>query len=202
MGPLSSDPLDILVRSDAWGTRRVIELCGRLKPEQMHTPFPIGPGSLHETLVHTIGAMQRWADRIAQRTPRPWMHTSRSGAEHGTPGRDYTLDELAALLDDAERELLAVAADVRRSPDATFTLDWPGKDGSTLRYTFSRSAALVHVCTHGHYHRAQCMNMLRHLDVPGVSDALPELGAVDWQEQVERPPEIIPARASVFGVNP
>lgn len=201
MASLSGDPIEILIRSDAWGTRRVIEFCRRLTPEQIHRPFPIGPGLLHEVLAHTVGAMRRWADRIAERPPRPWMHTTRSAAEHGAQGRDYSLDELAGLLDEAERDLLAVAASWRGRLDTTFTLDWPGEGGSTLRYTFTRAAALVHVCTHGHYHRAQCMNMLRHLNVPGLSDKLPELGAVDWQEQVECPPQIIPARPPVSGGN-
>ena len=40
-------------------------------------------------------------------------------------------------------------------------------------------AALVHALTHAHYHCAQCLNMLRHLNVPGISDKLPELDVVD-----------------------
>ena len=40
---------------------------------------------------------------------------------------------------------------------------------------------MIHVLTHGHYHRAQCLNMLRHLGVPGVSDKLPDLDVIDWQ---------------------
>jgi uncharacterized damage-inducible protein DinB len=40
---------------------------------------------------------------------------------------------------------------------------------------------LVHVTTHGMHHRAQCLNMLRHLAVPGVSDRLPEIDVLEWQ---------------------
>jgi uncharacterized damage-inducible protein DinB len=31
------------------------------------------------------------------------------------------------------------------------------------------------------HHRAQCLNMLRRLAVPGVSDQLPDLDALEWQ---------------------
>ena len=55
-------------------------------------------------------------------------------------------------------------------------------------YTFTRGVTLVHVCTHGTHHRAQCINMLRHLNVPGVSDKLPDPSTVDWQAATELPP--------------
>jgi hypothetical protein len=31
------------------------------------------------------------------------------------------------------------------------------------------------------HHRAQCLNVLRRLEVPGVSDQLPDLDALEWQ---------------------
>jgi uncharacterized damage-inducible protein DinB len=40
---------------------------------------------------------------------------------------------------------------------------------------------LVHVATHGSHHRAQGLNMLRRLGLPGVSDRLPEIDVLDWQ---------------------
>jgi uncharacterized damage-inducible protein DinB len=40
---------------------------------------------------------------------------------------------------------------------------------------------LAHVTTHGMHHRAQCLNMLRRLEVAGLSDNLPELDVLEWQ---------------------
>ena len=60
-GGLTADPLDILLRHDHWGTRRVLEICATLTPEQFQQRFEIGPGSLHNTLAHVIGAMRRCA---------------------------------------------------------------------------------------------------------------------------------------------
>jgi len=31
------------------------------------------------------------------------------------------------------------------------------------------------------HHRAQCLNMLRQLAVPGISDRLPEIDVLEWQ---------------------
>jgi uncharacterized damage-inducible protein DinB len=58
------------------------------------------------------------------------------------------------------------------------TLTFEGK-----AYQFTAAAAMVHVLTHGHYHRAQCLNMLRRLNVPGVSDKIPDLDVIDWQHE-------------------
>jgi len=63
----SSDPLDILIRSDAWCTRIVLETCTRLTPEQFNREFPIGLGSLHEILTHIVSVIRRWTDRVAER---------------------------------------------------------------------------------------------------------------------------------------
>ena len=98
---MSADPLDILLRHDAWATREVLRACSGLTDEQWHRRFEIGPGSLHDALTHVVGAM------------------------------------------------------------------------------------LVHVTTHGMHHRAQCLNMLRHLGVPGISDRLPEIDPLDWQLQAK-----------------
>ena len=61
------------------------------------------------------------------------------------------------------------------------TMRFPQPGGGGQEHTITRAAALVHVLTHGSHHRAQCVNILRTLAIPGVSDKLPELQVVDWQ---------------------
>jgi uncharacterized damage-inducible protein DinB len=105
--------------------------------------------------------------------------------------RDRTPQELLALLGEAAIDLRAVAAKWRSKPQGlatTVQLEWPREGGGMNRYTFTRGCCLTHVCTHGMYHRAQCMNMLRHLKVAGLSENLPEVDTIDWQGQVESPP--------------
>ena len=165
----ASDPLDILLRHDAWATREVLRACSGLTDEQWHRRFEIGPGSLHDALTHVVGAMLRWADRIDG--PPTELRPSIEGIARRTPA------ELLALLEAAESGLAASADRARaRGLGTEFDVTLAGK---THRFTLG--AALVHVTTHGMHHRAQCLNMLRHLGAPGISDRLPEIDPLDWQ---------------------
>lgn len=168
MAPLSSDPLDILLKHDAWATRRVLDVCQGLTDEQLHRRFEMGPGSIHDTLTHIIGAMRRWADRITGNSVRPRIDDSNRRA----------VPELITLHTEAVADLASAAAAARIAGLGTsFEAVFPGKS-----YTFSRAAALVHVTTHGMHHRAQILNMFRQL---GLGEELPELGAADWQAETE-----------------
>lgn len=194
--PPSSDVLHILLSHDAWGTRLILDLCRRVTREQFHQRFDIGPGSLHDTLTHMISAMRRWTDRLAGRTPRPMLQSVPQLPHVASESKDRTVEELRELHDEAVRDLASVVtAMLAKRPSEwlaeTVTLDWPGENGVTKRYTFTKAAVLVHVCTHGMHHRAQCLNMLRRLNVPGVSDKLPDPSAVDWQAETELPPEVL-----------
>lgn len=168
------------MKHDHWGTRRVLEVCRELSPAQFQQRFDMGPGSLHDTLAHVIGAMRRWADRLTQRSIRPAIDNPPRNAGLPSDYRIRTPDELIALLDDAAAELAHIAHDIQLptgpglASEVSFALD-----NTTFRAT--RGAALVHVTTHGTHHRAQCLNMLRRLGVT----RLPELTVVDWQSEAE-----------------
>lgn len=177
--PLTGDPLQVLLRSDAWGTRRVLEACSGLTGAQFHARFDIGLGSLHDTLTHIIGAMRRWADRIDARPLRPSIEPRVAGDSIPTPiGRSPR--ELLEVLDEAAADLAAVAARHAAGLEQPIECVFGGKT-----YVFSRGAALVHVCTHGMYHRAQCINMLKRLGIRGLSDHLPEVAVTEWQAETE-----------------
>ena len=137
-----------------------------LPEEQFHRRFDIGPGSLHDTLLHIVGAMQRWSDRIGgvQLRPSPEAEKRRR-----SPG------ELLELLDAAQSDLAAAAreASAGQGLDSTITVTFPGE----RPMAFTRAAALVHVTTHGMHHRAQALNMLRQL---GRNDLLDCIDVLDW----------------------
>ena len=186
---LSHDPLDILLKHDHWGTKRLLEVCATLSPDQFHARFDIGPGCLHDTLAHVIGAMRRWADRIAQRSLRPsFDRPVKPGTQPGPDVKTLTPAQLLAALDESAADLAAVADLCRRPQDQgglglDSIIEVPF--GSTV-YRFTRGVALVHVLTHGTHHRAQCLNMLRRLGLPDLAgDGLPEVAAADWQAEVE-----------------
>jgi len=174
-----SDPLAILLGHDAWATRELLKRCERLDGADWHRRFEIGPGSLHDTLTHVVGAMFRWADRIdGPPTPlRPSIE--------GDPMPRRSPTQLLALLDAAEADLAAGAARARiRGLDTVREVNLGGKD-----YRFTLGAMLVHVTTHGMHHRAQCLNMLRRI---GGDDRPLELDTLDW---ALRPTDADPGRS-------
>ncbi len=180
---MTSDPLEVLLEHNHWATRKVLELCRGLTREQFHKPYPIGPGQhggLHATLTHVLFAMERWADFIAGRPPRPSRERPPLGPADGGNARDLTPDELIELLDASTADLRTLIRNSNGRRETLVTVRF----GETS-YTFTLGASFAHALTHGHYHRAQCMNMLRQLNVTGVSDKLTDLDVVDWQYEVE-----------------
>ena len=150
----------------------LLERCRSLTPQQFTQRFAIGPGSLHDTLLHIVGAMRRWADRIGDRPLRPSVEDE---------DRTWTPDEIVALLDEAASDLAAVT-EVMVEEDRLEEMMDPGTiPGWKEPRAFTRGTAIVHVLTHGVHHRAQALNMLRGL---GAGD-LPEVDAIEWELQEE-----------------
>ena len=48
----------------------MIEACAKLNDEQFHQRFEMGPGSVHDTVTHVLGAMRGWGDMLAGREQR------------------------------------------------------------------------------------------------------------------------------------
>ncbi|HZW07571.1 MAG TPA: DinB family protein [Phycisphaerales bacterium] len=188
---LTSDPLDILLAHDDWATRMLLERCRPLTRDQFHKRYDIGMGSLHDNLTHIVGVYRRWTDRIDGRPLRPALSPVPGRPDIRHDAKDRTPDELLALHGQAVPDLRAVVAKWRATPDGLASLvhpEWPRKEGELNRYTFTRGCCLTHVCSHGTYHRAQCVNMMRHLNAPGLSDDLPDPSVIDWQAETESPP--------------
>ena len=153
-----SDPAEILLAHDLWANRQIWKACEALSAEQFHRPFEMGPGSLHNTLVHVITAMRIWCDRLAVREHRPRLE-----------GTTHTMAELTALLEETSAELASLAHALPLDHTITITRN-------NVSRTITRGAVLTHVTTHGMHHRAQCLNMLRHIGVK----PLPPSSVVEW----------------------
>jgi uncharacterized damage-inducible protein DinB len=161
----TSDPLAILLAHDRWATRQILDACTKLPPEQFHQRFEMGPGSLHDTILHMFGAMRAWTQMLAGETPGPRLETT----------GPKSVEELLGLLETCAD---AFAAQVRRSPfDETIVRVRDGKS-----YTFTRGAVFTQVVTHGMHHRAQCLNMLRRLGVA----PLPASSVAEWTWMADR----------------
>lgn len=161
----TTNPLDILLVHNQWATRQILLACEKLTSEQFHQRFPIGPGSLHDTTTHILGATQTWIDLLAERPVRPRLE-----------GTKRSIGELLAMLDELSMELARSAAAFPL--DHTVSMSRGGKN-----YVFPRGGILAHVTTHGMHHRAQCLNMLRQLAV----DPLPPSSVAEWMRSVEYP---------------
>ena len=147
---------------DRWATAQVLSACGKLSADQFHRRFDIGPGSLHDTLTHIISAMRAWTETLAgEAEPRP-----RPEAD----GQRRTPEQLRSLLEEAWREFSAEARR-RRLEEMVCRRT---RDGTTFRLT--RCAVVTQVTTHGMHHRAQCLNLLRHLGVT----PLPPSSVAEW----------------------
>jgi uncharacterized damage-inducible protein DinB len=154
-----TDPTLILLTHDRWATRSILNACQPLTFDQLHRKFEIGCGTLHDTTVHIIGALRIWSDTLGQRTVRPWIDEA--------PRR--SVNELLALHAEAAADLAAVA--LSGPLDQLLQRERLG----TI-YTYTRATIITHVTTHGMHHRAQMLNMLRHVGV----NPLPQSSVVEW----------------------
>ena len=154
-----SDPVAILVRQNRWAMEKLIEACRTLTDEQFHQTFEMGPGSLHNTILHILGAMRGWSDLLAGREQRPRLESDDK----------RTLDDLSELLVEISDDLESLATSRPTGEIVT------GERGGKV-YSFTRGAVVTHVTTHGMHHRAQCLNMLRQLGV----DQLPPSSVIEW----------------------
>ena len=162
-----SDPVTILLDASVWATGLIIEHCTPLSHEKFHQSFEMGPGSLHNTITHSVGAIRSWTDSLRGGERRAWL---------GDEG-PFTPDQLSDLLTSCESEF---RADALSGPlDEPITIS--RKDGGVL--TLNRAAIITHVGTHTMYHVAQCQNMLRHVGV----DPLPASSVVQWAITVDDP---------------
>jgi uncharacterized damage-inducible protein DinB len=163
----TSDPLDILLAHDLWATRQILSACEKLTADQFARKFDIGPGSLQATITHMISAMSTWCDTLAERPLRPRIDQS---------GAQYSAAQSFSLLDESAAEFKSLAKS--RPLDQIVKRTREGKESR-----FTRGVVLMHVATHGMHHRAQCLNMLKHL---GVSP-LPMSSIAEWSRVVDSP---------------
>ncbi len=162
-----SNPFDILLAHDKWATGQIINACVPLSPEQFHRKFEMGPGSLHNTTLHVLSAMRLWTDVLNEREIRP--HFDPNASPQTPEAQLKLLDEIADNF----------AATARNFPlDGLIKRERGGK-----MYTFARGAVVTHVTTHGMHHRAQCLNMLRHVGVT----PLPPSSVIEWVRLVDAP---------------
>ncbi len=149
-------------RYNDWARDRVLAAAETVDDAGLDRRFEIGLGSARKTLLHLCDAEQWWL--------KNWS---------GTPAESF--DQLPETLSIAElRVCLDEAARGRNELLATLTGDDLQRkvrvlpaDGPELVFTLGDT--MLHLCGHGTHHRAQLLNMLRHLDAEP-----PALDYVHW----------------------
>ena len=176
-----NDPIQILFAHDRWATGTILVACSKLPGEDFHRRFDIGLGSLHDTLTHIVGATRSWTDTLSGQPARPRPESD---------GQRRTPDQLRAMFDESHEEFTTESR--RRPLEEIVTRHM--RDGQT--FDLSRGAVIAHVPTHNMHHRAQCLNMLRHLGVK----PLPPSSVAEWTRTEQGKSAALEAPRKYFGL--
>ena len=163
-------------RYNDWARERLLGLVVGLTDSQLDRPFEMGGGSLRTTIYHLWAAEFSWLNRW-----QPQAGVSYSSECVGEPLAEIArrFRETAA----AREAFLTHLDDARLSGMITF------RSPKGIVCTFNIGDMMLHVCNHGVHHRAQAINMLRHL---GVEIPKPGIDYILWrlQEPADPPPAI------------
>jgi uncharacterized damage-inducible protein DinB len=143
------DLLDRLLGHDAWTTRELLLRSASLTDEQLDRPFPIGHATLRVTFDHIIWNIEVWTDLMCGRPRR----------SHPGPGAT-SIPRFLDRLDAAYAEFAAVARRIQAEGRLDDTLADTVESPPVMQ---SFGGCIAHVITHSMHHRAQILNMMRHL---------------------------------------
>lgn len=147
-----------LFNHNDWARDKLLALAADLSDEALDRPFDMGPGSLRATLFHL------WACEFG------WLRRWQPGSDHG-----YADEPAGESIDEMRRRFIETAAERDAfmagltEADGGRRITYQRRDGGTS--TFPLGDMMLHVTNHGVHHRAQVLNMLRHLGVeklPGL----------------------------------
>lgn len=158
-----TDSVEVMIAHDRWANGLMYDACKALSEEQLHQRFEMGEGSLHDNLVHNLGAMRWWTDLLNEVPSGPRLE-----------GVKMSIDEIVELHESATKDFEKAAY---RRPSETILHPDRGENS----YTYWVGGILAHVMTHSMHHRAQCLNMLRHLGVK----QLPKSSVMEWMRKCE-----------------
>lgn len=160
--PLETDALQQYFAYGDWAFRQVWNSAAGLKDEQLDRPFEMGMGSLRKTLIHIHDA-EHW-----------WQGSWRNGPVETFPALDGSLS-LARLQELFERTAAQRNEYLAARTDAALTESITALVRPDRKRSFPLGVTMLQLCSHGTHHRAQALNMLRHLGAP-----VPELDWIDW----------------------
>jgi uncharacterized damage-inducible protein DinB len=154
--PLMSELKQVLVAHvgySGWGTRRVLDACARLNPEQLDRDLGASHASILRTFRHIHDGERVWLRRLVEggsgRLP------SGSAPEHSF---EFIVESWPEIWR-GYREWLESASDVELTEEISTVLP-DGKD-----FRVPRSQIVLHAINHSTFHRGQIVSMLRVLGI-------------------------------------
>lgn len=153
-----NDTLRYLWRHNVWATRRLLDVCRTLSPEQLDAPGVASYGTIIETLRHLVmsdagylsalgGTQSAWlADyqRALDEAPEPW---------HDGPMEDGDLDELVRRVDETDQRWETFLGGAEFDAEEVGVLD-------SGTYECPAGIVMAQVFHHGSLHREQVCAML------------------------------------------
>ena len=146
----------LLVRHETWATDRLLAFCEGLTPAQRALSVPGTYGTIEATLLHLVGAKERYHQTLASEPPA-------AGA----------VDETAAVdLAQLRRRSLALGGALLgvADMDPERVLERRRRDGTVL--TAKAGTILAQLIHHGNDHRSQIETTL---SAHGITDGRPDL---------------------------
>lgn len=155
-----------------WVNHNLLNAATTLSDEQLRMAFPVGQGSVWQSLVHLYAAEFVWLEALLGNeefvTPGD-LPGKLPGNQQGEGG----ITSLADLrrnwtaLDLRWRSYLASL-----TPAALEEIVYRKSVSLGTRLGVRRSDVLLHVCTHAHYTTAQVVNMLRQLGLEKLPESM------------------------------
>ena len=157
------DPLRTFFQHHAWANLRLIDHCARLPAETLELTVPGTRGTIMITLVHLVGADQRYLRRM-------------DGQEAGIRIHESESPSLADVRAAAELQAARWEALVERAPELDVTM---GAQGEFPEVLHAEDLLFLQAIHHGNEHRAHVCTILgaTGLEAPDVS------GWLYWLEE-------------------
>ena len=157
-----------------WVNRSLIAAARELSPSQLRREFPIGQGSVWQSLLHMYAAEYVWLEALLG-DDNPLVPGDLPGKLPGNQQGDTaieSLDELKEKWAILDRRWDDYLANLARGHLDELVSKKSTRSGKGILFRTKASDVLLHVCTHAQYTTAQVVNMLRQLGVGELPDAM------------------------------
>lgn len=166
------DLLKRLHQHRAWVNGNLLAAAETLSPEQLRALFPMGQGSIWQSLTHLYGAEHVWLECLLGNEEFV-VPGDLPGKLPGNQQGEGGIADLASLRQkwiELEKRWTSYLAGLL--PEALEGMAYRKSLSLGIRLGIRRGDALLHVCTHAQYTTAQVVNMLRHSGVEKLPETM------------------------------